>query len=213
MIGTKWAFRNKLDENGEVTQNKARLVCKGYAQIEGVDFEETFAPVARMEAIRTILAYACSKQIKVYQMDVKSTFLNGELEEEVYIEQPRGFPLSEHGDFVCRLKKALYGLKQAPRAWYSRLDKYLQQQGFIRGNVDNNLYIKMDKNSMIIIEVYVDDIIFGSDDDRLSQQFAKDMQSEFEMSLLGELDFFLGLQISQLNDGIFISQSKYIKKC
>ena len=110
------------------------------------------------------------------------------------------------------MKKALYGLKQAHRAWYARLDKYLQQQGFKRGSVDNNLYIKMDKESMIIIEVYVGDIIFRSDDDRLSQQFAKDMQSEFEMSLLGELNFFLGLQISQLNDGIFISQSKYIKE-
>ena len=149
---------------------------------------------------------------EVYQMDVKSTFLNGELEEEVYIEQPQGFEQSDHGDVVCRLKKALYGLKQAPRAWYARLDKYLQQQGFKRGSVDNNLYIKMDKESMIIIEVYVDDIIFGSDDDRLSQQFAKDMQKEFEMSLLGELKFFLGLQISQQNNGIFISQSKYIKE-
>ena len=98
---------------------------KGYAHIERVDFEETFDPLVRMEAIKTILAYACSKRIKVYQMDVKSTFLNGELEEEVYIEQPQGFLLLEHGDFVCRLKKALYGLKQAPRAWYSRLDKYL----------------------------------------------------------------------------------------
>ena len=145
-------------------------------------------------------------------MDVKSTFLNGELEQEVYIKKPQGFLLSEHRYLVCRLKKALYGLKQAPRAWYSRLVKYLQQQGFKWGSVDNNLYIKMDKGSMIIIEVYVDDIIFKSDDDRLSQQFAKDMQSEFEMSLLGELNLFLSLQISQLNDGIFISQSKYIKE-
>ena len=128
-----------------------------------------------MEAIRTILAYACSKQIKVYQMDVKLVFLNGELEEEVYIEKPQGFLLLEHGDFVCILKKALYGLKQAPRAWYVRLEKYLQQQGFKRGSVDNNLYIKVDKGSMIIMEVYVDDIIFGKDDDKLSQQFAKDM--------------------------------------
>ena len=110
------------------------------------------------------------------------------------------------------MKKALYGLKQAPRAWYARLDKYLQQQGFRRGSADNNLYIKEDQNNLIIIEVYVDDIIFGSDDDGLSQKFAKDMQSEFEMSLLGELNFFLGLQISQLEDGIFISQIKYIKE-
>jgi hypothetical protein len=127
MIGTKWVFQNKLNESGQVTRNKARLVCKGYAQVEGIDFEETFSPVSRMEAIRLILAYACSKKIKVYQMDVKSSFLNGELEEEVYIEQPEGFQLSEREDYVCRLKKALYGLKQAPRAWYSRLDRYLQQ--------------------------------------------------------------------------------------
>ena len=138
-------------------------------------------------------------------MDVKSTFLNGELEEEVYIEKPQGFEQSNHGDVVFRLKKALYALKQDTRAWYARLDKYLQQQGLKRGSVDNILYMKMDKESRIIIEVYVDDIIFGSDDDRLSQQFAKDMQKEFEMSLLGELKLFLGLQISQQNNGIFIS--------
>jgi hypothetical protein len=126
VIGTKWVFRNKLNEDGQVTRNKARLVCKGYAQIEGIEFEETFSPVARMEAICFLLAYACSKNVKVYQMDVKSSFLNGELEEEVYIEQPEGFQLSENTDYVCKLKKALYGLKQAPRAWYSRLDKYLQ---------------------------------------------------------------------------------------
>jgi hypothetical protein len=102
------------------------LVCKGYAQIEGINFEETFAPVARMEAIRLLLAYACSKNVKVYQIDVNSSFLNGELEEEVYIEQPEGFQLLENTYYVCKLKKALYGLKQAPRAWYSRLYKYLQ---------------------------------------------------------------------------------------
>ena len=116
VIGTKWVFRNKLNEDGKVTRSKARLVCKGYAQVEGIDFEETYAPVARMESIRMILAYASSKNIKVYQMDVKSTFLNGELEEDVYIEQPKGF--AEKGDDVCRLRKALYGLNQVPRAWY-----------------------------------------------------------------------------------------------
>jgi hypothetical protein len=110
------------------------------------------------------------------------------------------------------MKKYLYGVKKAPRAWYSRLDMYLYQQGFIRGNADNNLYIKVDQGSMIIIEVYVDDIIFGSDDDRLSQNVAKDMHNEFEMFLLGELTFFSGLQISQLDEGIFIYQTMYVKK-
>jgi hypothetical protein len=212
VIDTKWVYRNKLNEDGHVTRNKARLVCKGYAQVEGIDFEETFSPVSRMEAIRLLLAYACSKNIKVYQMDVKSTFLNGELEEEVYIEQPEGFQLLENTDYVCKLKKALYGLKQAPRAWYSRLDKYLQQAGFRKGSADNNLYIKVTQDSILLIEVYVDDIIFGSTDDRLSQKFAKDMHNEFEMSLLGELSFFLGLQIRQRNQGIFISQTKYIRE-
>ena len=143
-------------------------------------------------------------------MDVKSGFLNGELEEEVYIEQPEGFQLSENTDYVCKLKKALYGLKQAPREWYSRLDKYLQQAGFRKGSVDNNLYIKVSQDSILLIEFYVDDIIFGSDDDKLSHKFAKDMKNKFEILLLGELSFFLGLQICQSHQGIFISQTKYI---
>jgi hypothetical protein len=131
--------------------------------------------------------------IKVYQRNVKSNFLNGELEEEVYIEQPEGFQLSKNVDYVCKLKKALYGLKQALRAWYSRLDKYLQQEGFRKGSADNDLYIKVTQDSILLIEVYVDDIIFGSIDDRLSQKLEKDMQNEFEMSLLGELSFSLSL--------------------
>ena len=155
----------------------------GYAWVEGIDYSETFSPVARMEAIRLILAYASSKQIKVYQMDVKSAFLNGDLEEEVYMEQPEGFHVQDASQFVYRLRKALYGLKQAPRAWYSRLDNYLMQQGFKKGHTDSNLYIKEENNSLIIIEVYVDDIIFGSDDDRLSTKFAESMQQELLMKL------------------------------
>jgi hypothetical protein len=111
VIGTKWVFRNKLNEDGQITSNKARLVCKGYEHIEGIDFEETFAPVARMEEICSLLAYTCSKNVKVYKMDVKSVFLNGELEEEVYIEQLEGFQLSYNIDYVCKLKKVRYGLK------------------------------------------------------------------------------------------------------
>ena len=144
-------------------------------------------------------------------MDIISVFLNGELEEEVYIEQREGFQLLENTDYVCKLK-VLYGLKQAPGAWYSRLDKYLQQAGFRKGSADSNFYIKVSQGNILLIEVYVDDIFFGSDDDNLSQKFAKDMQSEFEMSLLGELSFFLELQICQSNQGIFISQTKYIRE-
>jgi hypothetical protein len=178
VISTKWVFRNKLNEYRHVSKNKARLVCKGYTKVEDIYFEETLSPVARMEAIRLILSYACSKNIKVYYMDMKSSFLNGELE-EVYIEQPEGFQLSENEDYVCRLRKALYSLKHAPIARYFRLDIYIQHQGFRKGNVDNNLYIKVTQDNILLIEVYVDDIIFGSDDDKMSQKFAKDMHNEF----------------------------------
>eukprot|EP00253_Pinus_taeda_P026785 PITA_26785 len=133
VIGTKRIFKNKLNENGEATRNKERLAYKVYAQQKGIDFEETFAPVARLEAIRMFLALSSFREFKVYQMDVKSTFLNGDLEEEVYIEQPKGFILGNYAKLVCKLKRALYGLKQAPRAWYYCLNKYLQQQGFTKG--------------------------------------------------------------------------------
>jgi hypothetical protein len=212
VIGTKWVYKNKLNEDGQIVRNKARLVCKGYAQVEGVDFEETFSLVARIEAIRMFLDFACYRKFKVYQMDVKSTFLNGDLEEEVYVEKPEGFQLIDKNDYVCRLKKALYGLKQAPRAWYYRLDKYLHQQGFKKGMTDRNLYIKAEGNDLLIIVVYVDDIIFGSNIELMSKKFAVAMQQEFEMSMLGELSFFLGLQIHQSERGIFISQSKYLKE-
>eukprot|EP00253_Pinus_taeda_P020694 PITA_20694 len=185
VIGTKWIFKNKLNENGEVIRNKARLVCKGYAQQEGIDFEETFAPVARLEAIRMFLALSSFQKFKLFQLDVKSVFLNGDLEGEVYIEQPDEFILGNDPKLVCRLKKALYGLKQALRAWYYRLDKYLHQQGFSKGSADSNLYIKIDNDKLLILVVYVDDIIFGSNEEVMSQTFALVMQKEFEMSLLG----------------------------
>eukprot|EP00253_Pinus_taeda_P029525 PITA_29525 len=152
IIGTKRVFRNKLNEDGEVTRNKTILVCKIYAQVEGIDFEETFAPFSRMKSIKMFLSYACLRKIKVYEMDVKLAFLNGELEEEVYIEQLEGFLLTDKEKYVSRLNKALYGLKQAPRAWYTHLDRYLHQQGFKKGIADINLYVKVDQYNLMIIE-------------------------------------------------------------
>ncbi|KAI3733481.1 hypothetical protein L6452_12924 [Arctium lappa] len=140
VIGTKWVFRNKLDEHGTVTRNKARLVAQGYRQEEGIDYDETFAPVARLEAIRLFLAYAVYKDFIVYQMDVKSAFLNGKLNEEVYVEQPPGFYDPKHPNYVYKLDKALYGLKQAPRAWYDTLSSFLISENFERGKIDNTLF-------------------------------------------------------------------------
>ena len=140
VIGTKWVFRNKMDESGIIIRNKARLVAQGYSQEEGIDFDETFAPVARLEAIRMLLAFACFKNFKLYQMDVKSTFLNGYINEEVYVEQPPGFEDQKLPNHVFKLTKAIYGLKQAPRAWYERLSKFLIEKGFSRGKIDHSFY-------------------------------------------------------------------------
>eukprot|EP00253_Pinus_taeda_P024631 PITA_24631 len=158
------------------------------------------------------LALSSFQKFKVFQMDVKSAFLNGDLNEKVYIEQPDGFILGNDPKLVCRLKKALYGLKQAPRAWYYWLDKYLHPQGFIKGSTDSNLYIKVDNDKLLILVVYVDDIIFGSNEEDMSQNFALVMQKDFEMSMLGELTYFLGLQVQQNKDDIFLSQTKYLKQ-
>ncbi|KAL8105311.1 hypothetical protein AgCh_029194 [Apium graveolens] len=211
IIGTKWVFRNKLDENGTVVRNKARLVAQGYTQMEGIDFDETYAPVARIEAIRMLLAYACHKNIKVYQMDVKSAFLNGILEEEVYVKQPLGFEDANHPDYVYKLYKALYGLKQAPRAWCERLSKFLLENKFRMGTTDKTLFTRQENDDILLVQIYVDDIIFGSTNDALCKEFSENM-SKFEMSMMGELNFFLGLQIRQSDEGIHISQSKYCKE-
>ena len=212
IIGTKWVFRNKLDEEGNVVRNKARLVAQGYNQQEGIDFDETYAPVARLESIRMFLAYACFKNFKLYQMDVKSAFLNGFLNEEVYVRQPPGFEDDNFPNYVYKLTKALYGLKQAPRAWYERLSKFLIENGFSRGKVDTTLFTKSLNHDILIVQVYVDDIIFGSTNENLCKDFSKLMQGEFEMSMMGEMTFFLGLQVKQTKEGIFISQAKYTKE-
>ncbi|XP_040370261.1 uncharacterized protein LOC112183342 isoform X2 [Rosa chinensis] len=209
VIGTKWIFRNKSDEHGNVTRNKARLVAQGYKQVEGLDFDETFAPVARLESVRLLLAIACHLHFTLYQMDVKSAFLNGVLQEEVYVEQPQGFKDPSNPDHVYKLKRALYGLKQAPRAWYERLSTHLVSKGYIQGSIDKTLFIKRDNKHVMIAQVYVDDIIFGSTSDSYVKEFTNIMESEFEMSMCGELNYFLGLQVRQLKTGMFLCQTKY----
>ena len=211
IIGTKWVYRNKKDDTGLIIRNKARLVAQGYNQQEGIDYDETYAPVARLEAIRMLLAYACYKDFKLFQMDVKSAFLNGFISEDIYVKQPPGFENHISPNHVYKLNKALYGLKQAPRAWYDRLSGFLLENDFIRGKMDSTLFIKTLNNDMLLVQIYVDDIIFGSTNENLCKDFSEFMQKEFEMSMMGELNFFLGLQIKQTKNGVFINQSKYIK--
>ncbi|GJR82029.1 putative ribonuclease H-like domain-containing protein [Tanacetum coccineum] len=185
-IRTKWVYRNKKDERGIVIRNKARLVAQGYTQEEGIDYDEVFAPVARIEAIRLFLAYASFKDFVVYQMDVKSAFLYGKIEEEVYVCQPPGFEDPEFPDRVYKVEKALYGLHQAPRAWYETLSTYLLDNGFQRGQIDKTLFIKRVKGDILLVQVYVDDIIFGSTRNEMCTEFEKMMHKKFQMSILGE---------------------------
>ncbi|CAM8889062.1 unnamed protein product [Rhodiola kirilowii] len=212
IIGTRWIFRNKRDEKGAIVRNKARLVVKGYNQQEGIDYDETFAPVARLEAIRLLIAYSVQFGFKLHQMDVKTAFLNGNLKEEVYVSQTPGFENQQHSDWVYVLDKALYGLKQAPRAWYERLSDFLIKHGYERGTVDKTLFLLRTKNHLLVVQVYVDDIVFGSTSNTLVKEFQNLMESEFEMSMVGELTFFLGLQIQQEADGTQIHQQKYLKE-
>ncbi|GJW44080.1 retrovirus-related pol polyprotein from transposon TNT 1-94 [Tanacetum coccineum] len=202
----------KVDENNIVSQNKARLVAQGYNQQEGIDYDETYAPDARLESIRLLLAYACALDFKLFQMDVKSAFLNGFINEGVYVAQPLRFIDFEKPDHVYKLKKALYGLKQAPKAWYDRLKAFLIKHEYKIGMVDNTLFTKKKSSNHIFVQIYVDDIIFGSTYQDMCDEFTKIMHDEFEMSMMCELNFFLGLQIKQMEDGIFFNQSKYIKE-
>ncbi|GKA10629.1 putative ribonuclease H-like domain-containing protein [Tanacetum coccineum] len=181
-IGTKWVYRNKKDERGVVVRNKARLVALGYRQEEGIDYDEVFAPVARIEAIRIFLAFASFIGFIVYQMDVKSAFLYGTIDEEVYVSQPPGF-----------------------------VDpKYPKKNGYRRGTIDKTLFIKKDKKDIMLVQVYVDDIIFGSTKKSWCYEFEALMKSRLHMSSMGELTFFLRLQVKQKEEGIFISQDKYV---
>ncbi|GKC81098.1 putative ribonuclease H-like domain-containing protein [Tanacetum coccineum] len=209
-IRTKWVFRNKKDERGIVIRNKARLVAQGHRQEKGIDYEEVFALVARIKVIRLFLAYASFMGFFVHQMDVKSALLFGTVEEEVYVTQPLGFKDPNHPDKVYKVVKALSGFHQAPRAWYETLANYLLGNGFKRGKIDQTLFIKKQKGDILLVQVYVDDIIFGSTNKKLCTAFEKLMKDKFQMSSMGELNFFLGLQVQRKEDGIFINQDKYV---
>ncbi|GJR58315.1 putative ribonuclease H-like domain-containing protein [Tanacetum coccineum] len=209
-IGTKWVYRNKKDKRGVMVRNKARLVAQGHRQEEEIDYDEVFAPVARIEAIRIFLAFSSYMGFIVYQMHVKSAFLYGKIDEEVYVSQPLSFIDPKFPKKVYKVVKALYGLHQAPRSCYATLSTFLLRNGYKRGTVDKTLFIKKDKHDIILVQVYVDDIIFGSTKKSWCDEFEALMKSRFQMSSMGELTFFLGLQVKQKEDGIFISQDKYV---
>ncbi|KAL0384142.1 UNVERIFIED_CONTAM: Retrovirus-related Pol polyprotein from transposon RE1 [Sesamum radiatum] len=207
--------RSKVDLQDEAecrwinTEAQGSTGSKRIFSTSGIDYTETFAPVARLDTIRALVAIAANKKWKIYQMDVKSAFLNGYIDEEIYVEQPQGFIAKGYEEKVLRLKKALYGLKQAPRAWYSRIDNYFMNRGFRRSLSEPTLYVKRQGNDTLIVSLYVDDLIYTGNNEKMIHDFKEDMMKTFEMSDLGLMHFFLGIEINQEKEGIFICQKKY----
>ncbi|KAA0033083.1 copia protein [Cucumis melo var. makuwa] len=211
-VGVKWVFKIKRNEKGEVERYKARLVAKGYSQRKGIDYDEVFAPVARLETIRLLIALAAQNNWKIFQMDVKSAFLNGYLEEEVYLEQPPGYSVKGQEDKVLKLKKALYGLKQAPRMWNSRINKYFLDNGYLRCPYEHSLYIKVNGHGdILVVCLYVDDLIFTGNCASMFEDLKKAMTQEFEMTDIGLMSYYLGIEVKQSEEGIFISQERYTR--
>jgi len=211
-IGLKWVYKLKRNADGEIVKHKARLVAKGYVQEHGVDYEEVFAPVARLDTVKLILALAANRGWKIHHLDVKTSFLNGELEEEVYVSQPEGFAVKGKEQHVLKLSKSLYGLKQAPRAWNIKLDKSLKKLGFVKCPSESAVYKREAGEATIILGVYVDDLLITGNDPLEINEFKQQMNGEFEMSDLGLLSYYLGIKVEQHEDFVTLKQAGYAKK-
>lgn len=211
-VGLKWVYKIKRDANGEIIKHKSIIVAKGYVQKQEVDFEEVFAPVTRIETIRLLLALAAKNCWEVHHLDVKTAFLNGEIQEEVYVTQPEGFVKRGKEHLVYKLLKALYGLKQAPRAWYSKLNECLMNIGFVRCPYDQAVYTTKMGDDVLIVGVYVDDLLITGTSTCIIKEFKEQMASKFDMSDLGKLSYYLGIEVEQGKGYIQLKQSGYTKK-
>ncbi|XP_078160139.1 uncharacterized protein LOC144555617 [Carex rostrata] len=209
-VGCKWVYKIKYNSDGTVERYKARLVAKGFTQTYGIDYQETFAPVAKMNTVRILLSVATNLGWNLFQMDVKNAFLQGILEEEVYMTLPPGHKNISNPSMVCKLKKAIYGLKQSPRAWYAKLSFSLLKNNFIKSTADSSLFVKQSQNYIIIILVYVDDIIITGNNDEEINKVKLYLKNEFDIKDLGKLSYFLGIEIAHSSKGLFLSQRKYI---
>jgi hypothetical protein len=203
-IGCKWVYKVKHNVDGSLNRYKARLVTKGYAQTYAINYEETYSPVAKMTTVRAIIIMVAAKGWSLHQMDVKNVFLHGNLQEEVYMEQPPSYVDQTHPNLVYKLKKVLYGLKQAPRAWSDKIGQYLVTSGFETSNVNFSLYVKKTNHGIIVIVIYVDDLIISGDSDVDIFDLKKLLKQKFEMKDLGKLRYFLGIEVIQSPKGIWL---------
>jgi hypothetical protein len=209
IVSTRWVFVKKIDDKGNLQKYKARLVARGFEQIHGIDYFDTFAPVVRFNSIRLIFAIAVQNKMIIHQMDVKTAFLNGTVDEEIYIEIPEGVN-GDREKCCCRLNKSLYGLKQSPMSWNRVLDEFLKTEGLIRTSADYGVYIKKTDSFNLIVTTYVDDLLIASENLDIIINFKKSMTQRFEMSDLGEMKYILGIEVLQLNGSIKITQTNYI---
>ena len=208
LIGCRWVYTIKYKSTGEVERYKARLVAKGYTQVYGEDYTETFAPVAKLHSVRVLLSIAVNLSWGLWQMDVKNAFLQGDLEEEVFMAPPEGY--GAHTQEVCKLRKAIYGLKQSPRAWYQKLSNCLLEKGFVKSEADHTLFTQKNKEGLVAVLIYVDDIIITGDDVEGIRRTKEGLRSSFDIKDLGELKYFLGIEMTREPKGMFISQRKYV---
>lgn len=211
-IGLKWVFEIKRNSDGSINKYKARLVAKGYVQRHGIDFDEVFAPVARIETVRFIIALAASNGWEIHHLDVKTAFLHGELKEEVYVNQPEEFLIKGSESKVYKLNKALHGLRQALREWNNKLNKILKELNFIKCSKEPSLYRMLDKDNLLLVAVYVDDLLVTGSSLDIILDFKKGMATKFEMSDLGKLTYYLGIEVIQNERGIVLKQEIYASK-
>ena len=209
IVTGKWIFRHKLKSDGSLDRYKARWVLRGFTQREGIDFDETFSPVVKPATIQIVLSLALSSDWPIHQLDVKNAFLNGKLDETVYARQPSGFIDPNSPEKVCRLNKSLYGLKQAPRAWFQRFASYIASLGFIGAKTDSSLFVYRRGPDMAYLLLYVDDIILTASSSTLLHSLIGSLHSEFIMTDMGDLHYFLGISVKRSKDCLFLSQEKY----
>ncbi|RVW24916.1 Retrovirus-related Pol polyprotein from transposon RE1 [Vitis vinifera] len=209
-VGCKWVFSIKHKADRSIERYKARLVAKGYTQTYGIDYQDTFSPVAKLNTVRVLISLAANLNWPLHQFDVKNAFLHGGLEEEVYMDIPPGYSVTTGTNEVSKLQRALYGLKQSPRAWFGRFSLAMKKYGFQQSNADHTLFLKKQQGKVIALIVYVDDMVITGDDIEEISRLQGQLASEFEMKNLGGLKYFLGIEVARSTQGIFLSQRKYV---